>query len=198
VGVVWAFAVHTPKYGVVAWSAAYTTCSSGTGVITCRMWGGTPPARGWIGAFVIVVSVAMAVGTLGMRVETQSALGSIGGRKGSQAFSDIVRGPGTRNGDHDCGGGFSSSTVISSKLSGLPVRDNPVLKVVSSVAISTRDFEVGMPCTKTCDTRVSRRTLTVPGIKWRNDPTLLLSEVAFIDCIVVRVTVFPRMEIVCT
>jgi len=119
VGVVWAFAVHTPKHGVVAWSAAYTTGSGGTGVITCRVWRGTSPARGWIGAFVIVVSVAMAVGTLSMRVETQSALGSIGGREGSQAFPDIVRGPGTCNGDHDCGGGFSSSSVVGSKPSGL-------------------------------------------------------------------------------
>jgi len=112
VGVVWAFAVHTPKHGVVAWLAAYSTGSGGTGVITRRVWGGAPPARGWIGALVIVVSVAVAVGTLGVRVETQSALGSIGGREGSQAFPD-----------------------------------NPVLKVVSSVAISTRDFDVGMPCT---------------------------------------------------
>jgi len=119
VGLVWAFAVHTPKHGVVAWSAAYTTGSSGTGVITCRVWRGTPPARGWIGALVIVVSVAMAVGTLSMRVETQSALGSIGGREGSQAFPDIVRGPGTRNGDHDGGAGFSSPSVVGSKPSGL-------------------------------------------------------------------------------
>jgi len=75
-----------------------------------------------------------------------------------------------------------------------------VLKVVSSVAISTRDFEVpvGMPCTRTCDTGVSRRTLTVPGIRCRNDPTMLGSEVALIDSIVVRVTVFPWMETVCT
>ena len=78
-GVVWAWAVHTPKHGVVAWSATYTTGSGGTGVITCRVWRGTPLARGWIGALVIVVSVAMAVGTLSMRVETQSALSSIGG-----------------------------------------------------------------------------------------------------------------------
>jgi len=79
VGFVWAFAVHTPKHGVVAWSAAYSTGGGGTGVITCRVWRGAPPARGWIGAFVIVVSVAVAVGTLGVRVETQSALGPIGG-----------------------------------------------------------------------------------------------------------------------
>jgi len=103
-GVVWALAVHTPKHGVVAWSAAYSTGSGRTGVITCRVWGGTLPARGWIGALVIMVPVAMAVGALGMRVETQSALGSIGGQEGSQAFPDIVRGPGTSNGDHDCGG----------------------------------------------------------------------------------------------
>jgi len=116
VGVVWALAVHTPKYGMVARLAAYSTGSGGTGVIT---WGGTPPASGWIGAFVVTVSVAMPVGTLGMRVETQSALGSIGGQEGSQAFPDIVRSPGTSNGDNDCEGGFCSSSVIGSKPSGL-------------------------------------------------------------------------------
>jgi len=73
-----------------------------------------------------------------------------------------------------------------------------VLKVVSSVAISTIDFEVRMPCTRTFDTGVSRRTLTIPGIRWRNDPTLLLGEVALIDSIMVRVTVLPRRETVCT
>jgi len=91
-----------------------------------------------------------------------------------------------------------ASSVVSHL--GWPVRDNPVLKVVSSVAISTRDFEVGMPCTRISDTGVSKRTLTVPGIRWRDDPTLLLSEVALIDSIAVRlgVTVFPQMETVCT
>ena len=88
--VVWAFAVHTPKHGVVAWSAAYSTGSGGTGVITCRVWGGAPPARGWIDALVIVVSVAVAVGTLGGRVETQSALGSIGGREGCYGVANTV------------------------------------------------------------------------------------------------------------
>jgi len=104
---------------VVAWSAAYSTGSGGTGVITCGVWGGAPPARGWIGALVIVVSVAVAVGALGMRGETQLALGSIDGREGSQAFPDIVRGPGASNADHDCGGRFSSSSVVGSKPSGL-------------------------------------------------------------------------------
>ena len=124
-GIVWALAVHTSKHGVVARSAAYSTGSGGTGVITCRVWGGTPPAGGWIGALVIMVSVAMAVGTLGMRVETQSALGSIGGREGSQAFTDIVRRPGTSNCDHDCGGGFSSSSVVGSKPPGLTGEGQP-------------------------------------------------------------------------
>jgi len=44
---------------------------------------------------------------------------SIGGREGSQAFPDIVRGPGTSNGDHGRGGGFSSSSVVGSKPPGL-------------------------------------------------------------------------------
>jgi len=118
-GIVRALAVHTPKHGMVAWSAAYTTGSSGTGMITRRVWGGTPPACRRVGALVVVMSVAMTVGTLGMRVETQSALRSIGGREGGQAFPNIVRSPGTSNGDHDCGGGFSSSCVVGSEPSGL-------------------------------------------------------------------------------
>jgi len=118
-GVVWALAVYTSKHGMVAWSAAYSTGSGRTGMITCRVWGATPTACGWIGALVVMVSVAMAVGIFGMRVETQSAFGFIGRRESSQAFSDIVRSPGTSNGDHDCGGGFSSSSVVGSKPSGL-------------------------------------------------------------------------------
>jgi len=69
---------------------------------------------------------------------------------------------------------------------------------VSSLAISARDFEVGIPCTKMCDTWVSRSTLTVPGIRCRNVPTFMLSEVALTDSMVVRVTVLPRRKTVCT
>jgi len=78
VGVVQALAVHTPKYGVAAGSAAYTTGSSGTGVIHCRMWGGTLSAGNRVGASVTVVSIALAFGTLGVGVEAQAALGPVG------------------------------------------------------------------------------------------------------------------------
>jgi len=98
---------------------AYSTGSGGTGVIAYRVWGGTPPARCRVGALVVVVSVAMTVGTLSMRVETQSALRCISGREGGQAFRELVRRPGTSNGDHDCGGGFSSSCIVGSEPSGL-------------------------------------------------------------------------------
>jgi len=47
-----------------------------------------------------------------------------------------------------------ASSVVSNL--GWLVRDNPVLKVVSSLAILARDFEVGIPCTKMCDSGVSR------------------------------------------
>ena len=60
-----------------------------------------------------MVSIAMTVETLGMRVETQAALSSIGGREGGQAFSNIVRSTGTSNGDHDCGGGFFPALQLS-------------------------------------------------------------------------------------
>jgi len=39
---------------------------------------------------------------------------------------------------------------------GCPVRASPVLKVVSSVAIASRELEVGSPCTKSCVTGVSK------------------------------------------
>jgi len=76
VDVVWASAVHTPKYGMVAWSAAYPTASSGTGVVSCGMWGGTPAAWNRVGALVTVVSIALPFGTLGVGVEPHAALGS--------------------------------------------------------------------------------------------------------------------------
>ena len=148
-GVVWAFAVHTPKHGVFAWSAAYSPGSGVTGVITCRVWGGAPPARGWIGAFGIVVSVAVAVGKLGVRVETQSALGSIGGRGGSQAFPDIVRGPGTSNGDHNCGGRFSSSSVVGSKPSGLAGEGQSSVESASAKKSSCTPFLPAHPVRRT-------------------------------------------------
>jgi len=34
-------------------------------------------------------------------------------------FPDVVRDPGTGNGDHNCGGGFSSSSVVGSEPPGL-------------------------------------------------------------------------------
>jgi len=57
----------------------------------------------------------MTVGTLGMGVETQLGLSSIGGREGGQAFPEIVRSPGASNGDHACGGRFASSSVVGSE-----------------------------------------------------------------------------------
>ena len=39
---------------------------------------------------------------------------------------------------------------------GCPVRACPVLTVVSSVAIASRELEVGSPCTKSYVTRVSK------------------------------------------
>jgi len=78
VGIVRALAVYTPKYGVAAGSVAYATSSSGTGVVSCGMWGGTPSAWDRVGASVTVVSIALAFGTLGVGVEAQAALGPIG------------------------------------------------------------------------------------------------------------------------
>ena len=68
-GFVRATAVHTPEYGIVARSAAYQTGSGGTGVVSREMWGGTPPTGGRVGAHVVVVSIAVAVGTLSVGVE---------------------------------------------------------------------------------------------------------------------------------
>jgi len=88
-----------------------------------------------------------------------------------------------------------ASSVVSHL--GWPVRDSPVLKVVSSVAIAASEFEVGILCTKTCDTGVSRSMVIVPDIRCTNVPTLLLSKVALINSMVVRVTILPRRETVC-
>ena len=81
---------------------------------------------------------------------------------------------------------------------GCPARANPQLKVVSSDAIAFIEYEVGIPCTKRCVNGVSKWTLTVGGIRWRKEPTLLLSRVAFVDSIVVRVTVSPFTVTICT
>jgi len=43
-GVVWALAIHTPEYGMVAGTAADTTGSGGAGMAPSRVWGSTPPA----------------------------------------------------------------------------------------------------------------------------------------------------------
>ena len=71
---------------------------------------------------------------------------------------------------------------------GCLARANPELKVVGSDAIASIEYEVGIPCTKRYITGVSNWTLTVPGMRWKKVPTWLLSRVAFVDSIVVRVT----------
>src|SRR5437868_3994060 len=74
----------------------------------------------------------------------------------------------------------------------------PVLKVVSSVAMVAKEWEVGMPCTRSWVAGESRWTVVVPGIRWRKADTLLLSEVALTESMVVRVTLPPSKETVCT
>src|SRR5437588_7867812 len=81
---------------------------------------------------------------------------------------------------------------------GCCVSARPVLKVVSSVAMVAREWEVGMPWTRSWLAGESRWTVVVPGIKWRKADTLLLSEVALTESIVVRVTLPPSKETVCT
>jgi len=76
-GVVWALAIHTPEYGMVPGTAPDTTGSSGAGMAPSRVWGSTPPARSRVGAFVVMVSIAVAVGTLGVGIETQPAFSPI-------------------------------------------------------------------------------------------------------------------------
>ena len=65
-------------------------------------------------------------------------------------------------------------------------RARPVLKVVSSLPMSVRVYEVGMPCTSNCAEGVSRWTVVVPGIRWRIWEILLLSEVACTVSMVVK------------
>ena len=81
---------------------------------------------------------------------------------------------------------------------GCCVSARPVLKVVSSVAMVAKEWEVGMPCTRSWVAGESRWTVVVPGIRWRKADTLLLSEVALTESMVVRVTLPPSKETVCT
>src|SRR5437868_219853 len=55
-----------------------------------------------------------------------------------------------------------------------------------------------MPCTRSWLAGESRWTVVVPGIRWRKADTLLLSEVALTESMVVRVTLPPSKETVCT
>jgi hypothetical protein len=59
--------------------------------------------------------------------------------------------------------------------------------------MSAREQEVGRPCTSSCVEEESRRTVVVPGIRWRNWATLPLSEVALTVSMVIRVrSLFAR------
>jgi len=89
-------------------------------------------------------------------------------------------------------------TLDSSKVSHLdcPARVTSVLKVDNSVAITSKELDVGSLCTKSCVTGMSKWILTVPGMRWRKVPIMLLSEVALIDSIEAIVIVFPLTETV--
>ena len=63
----------------------------------------------------------------------------------------------------------------------------PVLKVVSSYAMSGRGRSVGMPCTRICTVGNSKRTVVVPGMRCRKEETLLLSEASFTVSMVMSV-----------
>ena len=63
----------------------------------------------------------------------------------------------------------------------------PVLKVVSSCAMSGRGRSVGMQCTKIGRVRNFKQTVVVPGIRCRKEATLLLSEAAFTMSMVISV-----------
>ena len=61
----------------------------------------------------------MAFGTLGVGVEAQTALGSIGCWESGKAFSNVVRFPGAHYPDHDGRGSFTSPSVVGDKPSAL-------------------------------------------------------------------------------
>ena len=63
---------------MVAGAAIYSTSSSRTGVFPSRMWRDTLPTGGHVGAFVIVVAEAVAVGTLCEVVEMESPFSPVG------------------------------------------------------------------------------------------------------------------------
>ena len=70
----------------------------------------------------------------------------------------------------------------------------PVLKVVSSWAMSGRERSVGRPCTKISTVGKSKRTVVVPGMRCRKEETLLLSEAAFTVSMVISVTLLSGRQ----
>jgi len=74
---------------------------------------------------------------------------------------------------------------------GAPARAKPEFKEVSCVATWSTEQEVLIRFTKRCVTGVSRWTPMVSGMGCSKKLTLLLSTVAFIESIVVGVTVNP-------
>jgi len=125
-----------------------------------------------------------------VRVKTQSMFCPICRGKGSQLPGEKVRGLEASNRDNYRRGGFTSpnSSVVSHL--DWPMMASTVLKVVHLGTIVSNQHNVGRPCTRSCVTGVSKWTLIVLGIWWRNVLTLLLSEVALIDSMLVIVIVF--------
>ena len=70
----------------------------------------------------------------------------------------------------------------------------PVLKVVSSCAISGRGRSVGMPCTKICTVGKFGRLVVVLGMRCRKEETLLLSEAAFTVSMVISVSLLSGRQ----
>jgi hypothetical protein len=69
-----------------------------------------------------------------------------------------------------------------------------VLNVGSSLPISVRVYDVGMPCTSSCAEAESRWTVVTPGIRCRNWVILLLSEVTFTVSMVVNMRWFAGLH----
>lgn len=101
------------------------TGGSGAGVFPSRMWESAPSTSRCGCTFVVMVSEAVAVGTLGGGVEVESPLGPIGGGEGRQSFADKLRCFGACNSDDNGRSGFASLRDFSGEPSRLGSKGQP-------------------------------------------------------------------------
>ena len=124
-GVVRSTTIDTPDSLVSARATANTTGSCGAGVIPSGVSDSAPAAGCWIGTLGAVVSKLLAVGALGVGVEGQAALSSIGGGEGSHPLTDKEWGLGTGDRDDYGRSCLTSAGVVRGEPPGLLCEGKP-------------------------------------------------------------------------